>query len=61
MLTKEDLQAIRQMMREEISEEVAPINKRLDKIEENLNEVREATNYIADWVDRVEKKVDQAI
>lgn len=50
MLTQEDLQAIRQI----IQEETAPIK-------ESLAEVRDATNYIADWVEQVEKKVDTAI
>lgn len=55
MLTQEDLQ----MLRVVIKEEIEPINARLDRIEESLNEVREATNYIAEWVESVENKVDR--
>ncbi len=57
MLTKEDLLAIQQI----IQTETKPINERLDKLQENLTEVREAVNYIADWVEQVEKKVDSII
>lgn len=85
MNDQELLNAIRQIVREEIINEVEPITKDVTgmkeavnevapitkdiagmkrdiaEIKEGLTEVREATNYIADWVDRVEKKVNQAI
>lgn len=42
-----------------------PINSRLDRIEDrleavenSLEEVRGATNYMVEWIDRIEKKVD---
>ena len=54
MLTQEDLQAISQL----IKNEVEPINKRLDKIEEDIEIVkedaaitREVTNKLGEWVD----------
>lgn len=54
MLNKEDLQAISQL----IKNEVEPINKRLDKIEERLDNIeedcaitRDVTNKLGEWVD----------
>ena len=53
-LTKEDLQAIKIIIKEEIE----PINKRLDKIENDIEEIkehaeitRETTNDIVEWID----------
>lgn len=50
MLTKEDLQAIQNLLE--------PIKKDLSEIKESLAEVREATNYMAEWVETVESKVN---
>ena len=50
MLTKEDLQAIQNLLE--------PIKQDLSEVKESLAEVREATNYIAEWVEAVESKVD---
>ena len=62
MLTQEDLQAIRAIMREETD----PIKSRLDnnetrleKVEENTEITREATNYMADWLENVTSKVEK--
>ena len=68
MLDEKDLQAISKLM----DMKLQPVNNRLDrmdarlnKIEEDLAEVREhaevtrgATNYLVEWVERIEKKVD---
>ena len=61
MLDEKDLQAIQKLI--EASEQRT--GARLDKIEEALAEVREhaevtrgATNYLVEWVERIEKKVD---
>ena len=50
MLTKEDLQAIQNLLE--------PIKQDLSEVKESLAEVREATNYIAEWVETVESKDD---
>lgn len=49
MLTKEDLQAIQNLLE--------PIKQDISEVKESLAEVREATNYIAKWVEAVESKV----
>ena len=58
-LTKEDLQAIRAI----IKEETDPINKRLNKIEsdieiikEDVEITREATNEVLTWLDTYWRK-----
>ena len=66
MLTKEDLQAIADlmdvkigvMMETIIDKKLEPIKQDLSEVKESLAEVREATNYIAEWVETVENKVD---
>ena len=72
MLDEKDLQAIKALFNEEMDKKLQPVNSRLDrmdarldKIEEALAEVREhaevtrgATNYLVEWVERIEKKVD---
>jgi archaellum component FlaC len=59
-MDNEMLAAISSLMDEKLN----PIKDRLDRIEvdisemkENLEEVRGATNYMAEWVDRLEKAV----
>ncbi|MCL1829344.1 MAG: hypothetical protein FWG32_07610, partial [Oscillospiraceae bacterium] len=41
-LAKEDLQAIRDLMREEIRAETVPINKRLNDVEESQRVIRDS-------------------
>ena len=53
MLTKDDLQAIRAIMREETD----PIKQDMAEIKESLAEVREATNYLLELVDGKEKAI----
>lgn len=55
-MTEQDLQAIRAIMKEELD----PINKRLDRMDERLErleesqeEVRDATNALLEWSDKV--------
>ena len=62
MLTQEDLQAIRAIMREEtdpIKSRLDNIETRLEKVEENTEITREATNYMADWLENVTSKVEK--
>lgn len=68
MLTQEDMKALQTMMETVIDKKLEPINARLDRIEEDLAEVREnaeitrgATNYLVEWVEGLEKKVDRAM
>lgn len=72
MLDERDLQAIRALFNEEMDrklrEQLQPINKDLkemktdiQELKENLGEVRDATNYMVEWIERVEKKVDAAV
>ena len=48
MTDQELLQAMRQMMQEELK----PINQRLDTMEEGLEEVRTGVNILLDWAAR---------
>lgn len=48
MTDQELLQAMRQMMQEELK----PINQRLDTMEEGLEEVRTRVNILLDWAER---------
>lgn len=59
-MDNEMLAAISNMMDDKLN----PIKDRLDRIEvdisemkDNLEEVRGATNYMAEWIDRLEKAV----
>lgn len=66
-MTKEELQELRAMMREEINAALEPVNKRLDKfgerldaLEETVAEIKEdteitrgAVNALVDWADNV--------
>ena len=65
MLDERDLQAIKALFNEEMDKKLNPINNMLDRIEDrleavenSLEEVRGATNYMVEWIDRIEKKVD---
>lgn len=48
MTDQELLQAMRQMMQEELK----PINQRLDTMEEGLEEVRTGVSILLDWAER---------
>ena len=48
-MTDQDLQAIRAIMKEELD----PINKRLERLEESQEEVRDAVNALLEWSDKV--------
>ena len=48
MTDQELLQAMRQMMQEELK----PINQRLDTMEEGLEAVRTGVNILLDWAER---------
>lgn len=57
-MTKEDLQQFRELMNEVIDEKIKPINDRLDKMQEDIEEIkeyakvtREVTNEIGNWVE----------
>ena len=65
MLDERDLQAIKALFNEEMDKKLNPINNRLERIEDrleavenSLEEARGATNYMVEWIDRIEKKVD---
>ena len=53
MLTQEDLQAIRAIMKEETD----PIKQNIVEMKESLTEVREAANYLLELVDGKEKAI----
>ena len=69
MLDEKDLQAISTLM----DSKLQPVNNRLDRIEgrldnienrletveNSLEEIRGATNYMVEWIEKVEKKVDE--
>ena len=66
MLDEKDLQAIQKLI--EASEKrtgtlIEASEKRtgakIDKLSESLEEVRGATNYMVEWIEKVEKKVDE--
>ena len=48
-MTEQDLQAIRAIMREELE----PINKRLEHLEESQEEVRDAVNALLEWLNKM--------
>ncbi len=48
-MTEQELQAIRTIMKEEL----APIKERLDKLEENQEEIRNGVNSLLDWSDKI--------
>lgn len=53
-MTKEDLLAIRDIMREELQ----PIKDRLDTLEENQEEIRTGVNTLLDWAERSTQKLE---
>ncbi len=52
-MTKEELQAIRELMREELG----PINQELKEIKSDLKQVKEKVDILYDWVDGIDLKV----
>lgn len=64
MDNNELLLAIRQVVKEEITVQVEPINKRLDAMQNNLNNMQEeltmlhsGQNYLIEWVDKIDATV----
>ena len=55
MLDEKDLQAIQKLI--EASEKRT--GAKIDKLSESLEEVIGATNYMVEWIEKVEKKVDE--
>lgn len=53
MLTQEDLQMLRAIIREEIE----PIKQDLEEIKENAEITREAANYLLDIIEDKEKAI----
>lgn len=58
MLTKEDLQAIRELMKEEID---TALDVKLQPIKEDLEEIRSAVNYLAEDTDKRLKELERKI
>lgn len=55
MLDEKDLQAIGELM----DRKLQPIQQDIQGLKESLEEVRGATNYMVEWIEKVEKKVDE--
>ena len=58
MLDEKDLQAIKALFNEEMDKRLNPIQQDIQDLKESVEEVRGATNYIVEWIKKVEKKVD---
>ena len=59
MLDEKDLQAIKALFNEEMDKRRNPIQQDIQDLKESVEEVRGATNYIVEWIKKVEKKVDE--
>lgn len=55
MLDERDLQAIGELM----SRKLQPIQQDIQDLKESVEEIRGATNYMVEWIEKVEKKVDE--
>lgn len=55
MLDERDLQAIGELM----DRKLQPIQQDIQDLKESVEEVRGAANYMVEWIDRVEKKVNE--
>lgn len=55
-LTKEDLQAIGQLMDEKLDARLTPIEQKIDKLSEGMEEIRDATNYLSEWVENLDEE-----
>lgn len=60
-LTKEDLQAISELMDQKLGQKLAPIQADIAgmktdiaELKESVEEIRDSTNYLADWVGNLE-------
>lgn len=53
-LTKEDLQAISELMDQKLDQKLAPIQADIAELKESVEEIRDSTNYLADWVGNLE-------
>lgn len=51
------LEAIGKMMDEKLEKQLSPIRQDIAEIKEDLQEVREAQNYLIGWVDNLSKAV----
>lgn len=54
-MTKEELQAIREIMQQELG----PIKEDIAELKESMEEVRGSTNYLAEWVEKLETAFTQ--
>jgi len=57
MLDREDLQAIAQLISEQlrpIQQDITTMKQDIADLKESVQEVRDSTNYIADWVEGLE-------
>ena len=57
-MTNEEIKQIREMMKEVVSEEIKPINKRLDNMQEQLDEIKENTEITREVLNEVVKWID---
>lgn len=57
MEDKAFLEAISKMMDEKLDKQLTPVRQDIADMKENLQEVREAQNYLIDWVDNLAKAV----
>lgn len=55
MLDEKDLQAIGELM----DRKLQPIQQDIQGLKESVEEIRGATNYMVEWIEKVEKKVDE--
>lgn len=56
-LTKEDLQAINDLMKAQlapIQADIAGMKTDIAELKESVEEIRDSTNYLADWVGNLE-------
>lgn len=65
MLGERDLQAIKALFNEEMDKKLNPIHQDIKEMKADIQdlkgsieEIRGAVNYMTEWVDRIEKKVD---
>ena len=54
MLDERDLQAIGELM----DRKLQPVQQDIQDLKDSVEEIRGATNYMVEWIDRIEKKVD---
>lgn len=60
-LTKEDLQAIGELMdtkltasEERTNQKLETISQTINELKESVEEIRDSTNYMADWIQKLE-------